>query len=91
MHKEFITALKKEYQKSIDIQNVSNLSAIANDFAGAFNIIWTEAHDRGLGTDFVNSHPIVQLYLSKFISLSQHDNIKFGEAYNKAMVVIGKV
>jgi hypothetical protein len=77
-----------EYLKAIDIQNASNLSAIAREFDNAFNVLWMEAHKNGLGTDYVNSHPIVMLYISKLISLSGYNDVKFGDAYNEAMKIL---
>jgi hypothetical protein len=36
-------------------------------------LIWEEAREQGQGTDYVNSHPIVRLYVEQMSFLSRAD------------------
>jgi hypothetical protein len=56
---------------AIEVQDACNLSGVA---ASLYNIcsdvLWPEANRLGKGTDFVNGHPIVTMFLSKLASLN---------------------
>jgi hypothetical protein len=59
-------------QWAIDCQDASNLSGVVHSFDKAVSAIWEEAHRTGKGTAWVNTHPIVTLYLSKLASLNRN-------------------
>lgn len=59
-------------QTALDIQDAVNLSGVAHAFSQAVSAIWDEAHRTGKGTDWVNTHAIVTLFLSKLTDLNRH-------------------
>jgi hypothetical protein len=57
-------------QSAIDVQNGCNLSGILNSLNEIVqNTLWPAARE----TEWVNTHPIVTLYLSKLASLNRVD------------------
>lgn len=59
-------------QQALDVQDACNLSGVALSFSDILsNVIWPEAHRIGKGTDWVNQHPIVTLFLDKLNSLNR--------------------
>jgi hypothetical protein len=65
---------KQTYQDAartaLEVQDACNLSGVAHAFSRAVNAIWDEAHRTGKGTDWVNSHPICTLFISKLTDLN---------------------
>ncbi len=59
------------WQEALDIQDASNLSGLVHSFPQILDDIWTEAREKGLGTEFVNTHPLVILWLDKLNSLAR--------------------
>jgi len=56
---------------SLQIQDAVNLSAVVLEFNEVLReTLWPEAHRRGLGTRWVNQHPIATLFLSKIADLN---------------------
>jgi hypothetical protein len=55
---------------SLKIQDAVNLSGVVRSFSEALDAIWEESRRRGLGTEYVNTHPIVTVYLSKLSDLN---------------------
>ena len=55
--------LKREYEMALLSQGACNLSGLAHALSKAMELIWEEAREQGQGTDYVNSHPIVRLYM----------------------------
>ncbi len=59
-------------QMALDCQDASNLSGVAKSFAGpVMDALWDEARRTGHGTDWINQHPIVTLFLDKLASLNR--------------------
>lgn len=63
-------SIKEEYQFALDSQMACNSSGLIKHLAGALDHIWEEARAKGQGTDYVNKHPIVVLYLEQLCHLS---------------------
>jgi hypothetical protein len=61
---------KEDYQDAVVAQSACNLSGIARSLNGVLTRIWNEARDKGQGTDYVNQHPIVVLYVAQMLLLS---------------------
>jgi uncharacterized membrane protein YccC len=57
-------------QQALDVQDACNLSGVAKALGRAMDALWTEANQHGHGTDWVNRHPIVTLFLDKLDSLN---------------------
>jgi hypothetical protein len=73
--------LKDLAQEAIDVQDAVNLSGVALAFGRTMRRLW--AFETGGGTESMNTHPIVRMFLSKMLSLSRmHDaSDGFSEAY----------
>jgi len=64
---------------ALEVQDACNLSGVTYSFAEkVIPAIWEESRRLNKGTDFVNSHPIVTLFLDKLASLNGHSiNMNF--------------
>jgi hypothetical protein len=82
-------------RSAIDCQNAANLSGVVHSFDRAISAIFMEAHQQRRGTDWINTHPIVTLYLSKLCSLngglwpSNDGDPDYGMAYTAAVKIAG--
>jgi hypothetical protein len=65
--------LKRAYELALLSQSACNLSGLAHSLAYAVELIWQEANEQGQGTDYVNNHPIVRLYLEQMSFLCRAD------------------
>jgi len=61
---------KHDYQGAMDSQSACNASGLIHSLADVTERIWKEARIKGEGTDFVNTHPIVVLYVTQLAHLS---------------------
>jgi hypothetical protein len=59
------------YQNALNSQNACNLSGIVKTLAQDLDIIWNEARAQNAGTDYVNTHPVVRLYVEQLVSLNK--------------------
>ena len=57
--------LKRAYEMALVSQSACNLSGLVHSLAYAMELIWEEARNEGQGTDYVNTHPIVRLYVEQ--------------------------
>ena len=57
--------MKSLYEMALFSQGACNLSGLAYSLAEAMELIWLEAREQGQGTDYVNNHPIVRLYMEQ--------------------------
>ena len=72
----------KDYERAITVQDACNLSGVAHSLAELLPRIREEPDCTG--TDFVNSHPIVVMYVNKLSSLSGAENgLAFSTAYEE--------
>ena len=63
--------MKQAAQEALDVQDACNLSGVVGAFHRCvMNTLWPEARRIGQGTDWVNTHPIVTLYLDKLADLN---------------------
>ncbi len=67
MHK----TLMKHAQDAIDVQDACNLSGVVHSLDICVSDLWELAHKMKKGTDWVNQHPIVQMYVDKLACLSR--------------------
>ena len=68
--------MKSLYEMALFSQGACNLSGLAYSLAEAMELIWLEAREQGQGTDYVNNHPIVRLYMEQMSFLCQADYSK---------------
>ena len=58
-------------QQTLDVQDACNLSGVVHSFSRAMDVLWAEARDgEGRGTEWINTHPIVTLFIDKLASLN---------------------
>lgn len=69
------------YRAAIDVQDACNLSGVVHSFSQIVTAIWDEARARGEGTEYVNTHPIVQLFLDKLNALAHTGVADLSEAW----------
>jgi hypothetical protein len=65
--------LKREYGMALLSQGACNLSGLVHSLSQAMELIWEEATEQGQGTDYVNNHPIVRLYVEQMSFLCRAD------------------
>ena len=63
--------LKEHAKDALNVQNACNLSGVVHSFDKVVTDLWEEANRIGKGTDWVNTHPIVQAYVDKLASLAR--------------------
>jgi len=69
-----IFPLQQAAQTALDVQNASNLSGVLHSLDSIVtNALWPAARRQGKGTEYVNTHPIVTLFLHKLTSLNNSD------------------
>jgi hypothetical protein len=62
---------RSDYQIALGIQNACNLSGVVFTFARIMERLCEEASDNGHGTEWKNTHPIVQLFADKLADLAR--------------------
>ena len=65
--------LRRAYGMALLSQGACNLSGLVHSLAYAVELIWEEARAQGQGTDYVNTHPIVRLYVEQMSYLCRAD------------------
>ncbi len=65
--------LRSGYEMALLSQGACNLSGLVHSLAEAMELVWEEANEQGKGTDYVNNHPIVRLYLEQMSFLCRAD------------------
>lgn len=64
--------IQEAAQIAIKCQDACNLSGVLASFKEIVHeVIWPEARRLGKSTEYVNTHPIVTLFLSKLCSLTR--------------------
>ena len=61
---------RKDWQFALYAQSACNASGIIHGLSDVVSRVWDEARERGQGTDWVNHHAIVRLYVEQLIHLS---------------------
>jgi hypothetical protein len=70
------------YEMALLSQGGCNLSGLAYSLAEAMELVWTEAREQEQGTDYVNNHPIVRLYMEQMSFLCRAD---YSESYKTCL------
>jgi hypothetical protein len=64
--------IQQAAKTALECQDACNLSGVLASFKEIVHeVIWPEARRLGKGTEWVNTHPIVTLFLSKLWSLNR--------------------
>jgi len=67
-----------DYEMAMHSQCACNVSGLVHTLAETISRVWNEAHRDGHGTDWVNNHPLVRLYVEQLQHLCEAD---YHEAY----------
>lgn len=67
-----------DYRRALIVQDACNLSGVVKSLAELVSRLWKEPDCTG--TDYINRHPLVVLYVNKLASLSRADD-GFSAAY----------
>jgi hypothetical protein len=68
-----------DYDRAMCSQDACNLSGLVHSLSGVMDRIWAEARGQGKGTEYVNNHPIVRLYVEQLQHLCR---TPYHEAYD---------
>ena len=72
--------IQQAAKTALDCQDACNLSGVLASFKEiVHDVIWPEARRLGKGTEFVNTHCVVALFLSKLVDLNHNQD--FSQAY----------
>ncbi len=68
-----------DWNDALSVQNASNLTGVVN----SMNILGQKVRDEskqhpGLGTDWINHHPILRLFAYKVSALAGQEDVTFG-------------
>lgn len=70
---------KSKYQQlasdALFVQSACNLSGVINSLSRGMDILWEEAKKERKGTDWVNTHPICQLFATQIVFLTHGSSI----------------
>jgi hypothetical protein len=78
-------------QTALDVQDACNLSGVAKSLAGPImDALWAEAGVKGKGTEWINQHPIVTLFIDKLAHLngSQFNHSKVSDSYDEVHKIV---
>jgi hypothetical protein len=78
--------IQEAAQRALDVQDACNLSGVLHAFDKAIDAAWEEARRQGKGTDFVNRHSIVTVFLSKLVDLNGRE-AEFFKAYDEVQAL----
>lgn len=84
------TLTPRDYEKALNVLNACNLSGVAHSLAQVAPKIWAEARKQNEGTDWVNRHPIVVLYVSQMAALCGVAEIADIETFSRAYEICEK-
>lgn len=65
--------IQEAAKAAVDVQDACNLSGVVRTFAQVTETVWEAARAEGHGTDWVNHHPICQLFANKIADLAGAD------------------
>jgi hypothetical protein len=78
--------MKRAAELAISVQDACNLSGVVHSFSQVMSAVWKEAERTQKGTDWVNTHPITLMFVSKICDLSRYtygaEQANFGKAYD---------
>jgi hypothetical protein len=70
-------------EEAIAVQDACNMSGVVHSFDRIVSDLADLARERGLGGDFVRSHPVVKMFADKIADLARVRTMEeFGEAYD---------
>ena len=68
-------------QQALDVQDACNLSGVVHAMSRGMEALWAEAHQHGHGTEWVNEHPIVTLFIDKLAHLNKSQQDLHGKVF----------
>jgi len=83
--------LKDAATKALAVQDACNLSGVVHSFSQVLTeCLWPLARENGLGTLYVNTHPISQLFAYKISALSGQEHLSspvFDDAWHACEIL----
>jgi hypothetical protein len=74
MAKRITPDIRWAAQTALDVSGAVNLSGVLHSLNEILSLVlWPEARKLGKGTEYVNTHPIVTLFLHKLVSLNHSE------------------
>jgi hypothetical protein len=83
---EIVGLTSRDYADALAVQSACNASGIIHSLGRVIDKVWNEARIENQGTDFVNRHPIVQLFVHQLAWLTCGYGMPtdaFSKAYNE--------
>ena len=84
--------IREAAELALVVQDACNLSGVAHGFSRVLTeALWPEANRLGLGTEYVNQHPVSQLFADKLADLARvRDMQSFSKAYDDCKALAGR-
>jgi hypothetical protein len=73
MYEDYTVIPKDMAQLAICAQTACNLSGLAHNLPPIVARLWKQAREEGRGTDWVNRHPVVLLFVTQMAHLSRYE------------------
>lgn len=85
--------MKQAAQLAMDVQDACNLSGVVYLFSNILSdVLWPEARRIGLGTEWVNTHPIATLFIFKLMDMNRLDyESGFSKAWDACEALVNSV
>jgi len=74
----------QDYRFAVMSQSACNASGLVKSWSAVVDKIWHEARAHGGGTEFVNRHPIMQMYVTQLLWLTMGDTPNNYSVYHEA-------
>ncbi len=75
---------KQDYIDALNSQSAVNASGLIHSLSALVTRIWDDARAQGKGTDYVNNHPLIRLYVEQLDFLCR---TTYSDAYSIAIKV----
>jgi len=86
--------IQRAAKLALQVQDACNLSGIVKSFSEVMSAVWVEASRLEKGTDWVNTHPVALLFISKICDLSRYtygnETSNFSKAYKACKELAGE-
>jgi hypothetical protein len=82
-------SLQELAQEALSVQDACNLSGVVHAMSRVMSDLWDHARQAGQGTDWVNRHPITQVFIDKLVQLSQYQDTSAMALYHEVLNLRG--
>jgi hypothetical protein len=86
-----ITTMQDAATAAIQVQDACNLTGVLRSFVEAMTVVRQDALAQGRGTDWINTHPVAQLFADKIADLTGRlDMDRYSAAYQACRTLGGQ-